>query len=96
MSLPEAKFLLDPAVEAAAPPPDVEVEAAAPPPDVEAEAAAPPPDAEVEAAVPVLAAAPVDAVVDIVDVYVGGGAALLALRFLSMSASTPSRSDPRH
>lgn len=96
MSLPAAKFLLDPAVEAAAPPPDVEVEAAAPPLDVEVEAAAPPPDAEVEAAVPVLAAAPVDAVVDIVDVYVGGGAALLALRFLSMSASTPSRSDPRH
>ena len=96
MSLPAAKFLLDPAVEAAAPPPDVEVKAAAPPLDVEVEAAAPPPDAEVEAAVPVLAAAPVDAVVDIVDVYVGGGAALLALRFLSMSASTPSRSDPRH
>ena len=62
MSLPAAKFLLDPAVLVPA------VEAAAPPPDVDAEAAAPPPDVEVEAAVPVLAAAPVDAVVDIVDV----------------------------
>lgn len=95
MLLPAAKFLLDPAVPVPAVPVPA-VEAAAPPPVVEVEAAAPPPDVEVEAAVPVLAAVPVDAVVDIVDVDVGGGAALLALRFLSMSASTPSRSDPRH